>query len=246
MVETAQTKLQAAKLEAQAKAEDAARADEEARAATTATAIAHDASEEAEQNLSPVSVFISRKTQRLYIRKKTLPVYEAPVTIRDPNKPLGSFVFTALERSGASGPMRWNVVSMYKNAANPDPSAGAAKGKAKAKTEAAPADVAAAEAALGRLTVTQEAREQISAAVLPGSSLIVSDEGFSSETGKDTDFVVVMSGEPQGGLSIRHHQSASRRDDFWGDSIFGPSTHSRRTEGGRGGGGGGFPFFFSN
>ena len=41
---------------------------------------AHDAAEEAQLDLSPVSVFISRKTQRLYIRKNNMPVFEAPVT----------------------------------------------------------------------------------------------------------------------------------------------------------------------
>ena len=44
----------------------------------------------------PVSVFISRKTQRLYIRQGYLPVFEGPVTIRDADKPIGTYVFTAL------------------------------------------------------------------------------------------------------------------------------------------------------
>ena len=37
----------------------------------------------------------------------------------------------------------------------------------------------------------------------PRSSLIVTDEALSSETGKGTDFVVLLSGEPQGGIKIR-------------------------------------------
>ena len=41
---------------------------------------------------------------------------------------------------------------------------------------------------------------------LPGSSLINSDEAASRETGKDTDFAVVMSGEPQGGTAIRRRE----------------------------------------
>jgi hypothetical protein len=35
------------------------------------------------------------------------------------------------------------------------------------------------------------------------SSLIISDEELSSETGKGTDFVVLLSGEPQGGITSR-------------------------------------------
>ena len=109
--------MDAAKLEAQAKAEAGAKAEQELQTASVETAVAHDASEEAQLDLSPVSVFISRKTQRLYVRKNNMPVFEAPVTIRDADKPIGSFVFTALDNNGASGAMRWNVVSMYKNAA---------------------------------------------------------------------------------------------------------------------------------
>ena len=229
-VEAAQAKLDAAKLEAQAKSEASAKAEQDLRTASAETAKARDAAEEAQLDLSPVSVFISRKTQRLYVRKNNMPVFEAPVTIRDANKPIGSFVFTALDYSAASGAMRWNVVSMYKDAANMEPAEPAAKGKAKvSQAEATSADISGADAALGRITVTPEAQERISAAVLPGSSLIISDEGMHSETGKDTDFIVVMSGEPAGGLTSRH--KPQRRDD-WGDSFFG-SFSSRDSRGGR-------------
>jgi hypothetical protein len=239
-VEAAQAKLDAARIEAQAKSEASAKAEQDLQSATVETAKARDAAEEAQLDLSPVSVFISRKTQRLYVRKNNMPVFEAPVTIRDankPNKPIGSFVFTALDYSAASGAMRWNVVSMYKDVANMEPAEPAPKGKAKvSQAEATSADISGAVAALGRITVTPEAQERISAAVLPGSSLIISDEGIHGETGKDTDFIVVMNGEPMGGLVSRH--KPQRRDD-WGDSFFGGFS----SRGGRGGGGGGW--FFS-
>ena len=239
-MEAAQAKLDAAKLEAQAKSEASEKAEQDLRTASAGTAKARDGAEEAQLDLSPVSVFISRKTQRLYVRKNNMPVFEAPVAIRDANKPIGSFVFTALDYSAASGAMRWNVVSMYKDAAHVEPAEPAAKGNAKVShAEATSADVSGADAALGRITVTPEARERISAAVLPGSSLIISDEGIHSETGKDTDFIVVMSGEPAGGLTSRH--KPQRRDD-WGDGFFG-SFSSHNSRGGRGGGGGGGWFF---
>jgi hypothetical protein len=41
------------------------------------------------------------------------------------------------------------------------------------------------------------------AGIAPRSSLIITDEAPSSETGKGTDFVVILSGEPQGGIKIR-------------------------------------------
>ena len=221
--------------------EASAKAEQELQAAAAETAKAHDAAEEAKLDLSPVSVFISRKTQRLYIRKNNMPVFEAPVTISGADKPIGSFVFTALDNNGASGTMRWNVVSMYKDAANVEPAEPAAKGKAKVShAEASPANVAGAQAALGRITVTPESQERISAAVLPGSSLIISDEGPHNETGKDTDFIVIMSGEPKAAL-LRGTNPEPR--DEWQDSFFGGfSSHESR--GRRGGGGSGGGWFF--
>ncbi len=252
-VETARAQLQSAKLDAQSKSEAAQRANEEARAASAAAGRAADASEQAQQNLSPVSVFISRKTQRLYIRKNNLPVWEGPVTIQDSGKRIGTFVWTAVDYTGTPGTMRWKVVSMYKNAALAEPAAADIDVKSKTKSRhdgaaPAPADVPGAEAALSRISITPEAQERISAAVLPSSSLIVSDEGPSGETGKDTDFVVIMSGEPQGGLTSRHRPSSHQDFDGFEDFFsFGRSSRSEPSgRSGRSGGGGGFPFFFSD
>src|SRR5262249_34046191 len=147
------------------------------------------------------SVFVSRKTQRFYVRKGNHPIFEGPVTIRDPQAPIGTFVFTAVEL-GASNEMRWTVVSMYPNPTRIEPAATERHGRPR-NARAAPSHVAAAAAALERIALNQEARDLISEVVLPGSSLIISDEGPSRETGKDTDFVVVMSGEPQGALKVR-------------------------------------------
>jgi hypothetical protein len=201
-IEAARAQLEAAMTRAQAKMDAAALAQEEAKAATAAMNRAADAAETAKQNTSPVSVFISRKTQRLYIRRGNVPVFESPVTIRDPGRPIGTFVFTALNYTAAPGRMRWNVVSMYKNATNIEPYS-EAKRESKKLRQTKPADVAGALLALNRLGIPQEALDRISEVLLPGSSLIVSDEGPSNETGKDTDFIVFMSGEPQGGIASR-------------------------------------------
>jgi len=39
--------------------------------------------------------------------------------------------------------------------------------------------------------------------VSPRSSLIISDEALNPETGKDTEFVVILGGEPQGSMKPR-------------------------------------------
>ena len=201
-IEAARAQLEAATARAQAGMNAAALAKEEAKAASAAMSRAADAAETAKQNTSPVSVFISAKTRRLYIRKGNVPVFESPVTIRDPGGRIGTFVFTALNYTETPGRMRWNVVSMYKNATNIEPYS-EAKRDSKKHRATKPADVAGAQLALDRLVIPREALDRMSEVVLPGSSLIVSDEGPGNETGKDTDFIVFMSGEPQGGIASR-------------------------------------------
>ena len=65
-----------------------------------------------------------------------------------------------------------------------------------------PTDPDSAKAALDRVVIPQDVLDRI-AGIAPRSSLIVTDEALSSETGKGTDFVVLLSGEPQGGIKSR-------------------------------------------
>jgi hypothetical protein len=201
-IRAARLQLETAKTRAQTKIDAAALAEEQAKVAAAVSSEAAEAAEIARENAWPISIFISRKTQRLYIRRGREPVFEGPVTIRDPDKPIGTFVFTALSYTGTPGRMRWNVVSMYKNATSIEPYS-KAKRESKKHRGAEAADVIGAQNAMQRLVIPQEARDGISGALLPGSSLIISDEGTSGETGKDTDFIVFMSGEPQGGATFR-------------------------------------------
>src|SRR5215467_4148481 len=196
----ADKQLQTAKARAQAKTDAVKASEEEAKAAEAASDAAHDAATGIRRKTLPISVFVSRKAQRFYVRQGYVPVFEGPITIQDHEKPLGTYVFTAF--GGASGRVRWGLISMYADGNSkvaPEPVA-ARKGETR---EATPADVAGAKAALDRIAIPQEAIQRITDVVLPGSSLIVSDEGPSIETGKDTDFVIVMSGEPQGALKVR-------------------------------------------
>jgi hypothetical protein len=45
--------------------------------------------------------------------------------------------------------------------------------------------------ALARLEIPQDVADRISEMMVPGSSLIVSDQGVGEETGEGTDFIVV-------------------------------------------------------
>ncbi len=235
-----QAALDAANAQSQAKSEAAQAASAEAQAASDAKVRTAEAAAEAERNMAPVSVFVSRKAQRFYIRKANYPIYEGPITIRDADRPIGTFVFTALAPSEGGAEMRWNVVAMYADPVNIPP-AQSQPARGRKNAGANPTDVAAAEAALDRISIPKEALERISEVVLPGSSLIISDEAISRETGKDTDFVVVMSGEPQGALKIRQREPRPQYDDggFWGNpyrggySPYGSYRSDRPRPGGR-------------
>jgi hypothetical protein len=175
-------------------------------AATEAESLAaREAAHAAERahELEPVSVFISRKTQRLYVRQALKPVLEAAVTIQEPDRLIGTHVFTAMERMGTG--IRWSVVSLDLHGRTEDSSRSARKGR---HADITTADVKGAAAALDRITIPQDALDFIAERMWPRSSFIISDEALSSETGKDTEFVVILSGEPQGGLK---HRSPSPR-----------------------------------
>lgn len=104
---------------------------------------------------------------------------EVPVTIRDPGRPLGTHVFTAVARNDTG--LRWTAVTIE----NGDD----------------------AKNALDRITIPKEVLDRIAPTALPRSSIVVSDEPLSEETNYRTEFVAVLSDQPQGGL---HHPQAER------------------------------------
>jgi hypothetical protein len=102
----------AAKAELQPKLDAVAPAREAAVAAETARVSVAQAADEAAHELGPVSMFISRKTQRLSVRRAFQPTWESPVTILDADRPVGTHVFTAMERTNGDIAMRWTVVTL--------------------------------------------------------------------------------------------------------------------------------------
>jgi lipoprotein-anchoring transpeptidase ErfK/SrfK len=137
----------------------------------------------------PISVFISRKEGRLFVRKGFEPVFYVPVTFSEPDRPLGTHVFTALAVNDDNTTLRWNVVSMP--GTGTAPAKKSAKGK-RVEPPPAPARPASnATGALERVSIPPEALERISELMSPGASLVISDQGLGPETGKGTDFIVL-------------------------------------------------------
>ena len=112
-----QAQWAAAKAELQPKLDAVAPARAAAVAAEKERAAAAEAARAAAGDLEPVSVFISRTSQRLYLRRPFQPVFESPVTILDPDRPIGTHVFTAMERTNGAD-LRWTSVSLQGTAAS--------------------------------------------------------------------------------------------------------------------------------
>ncbi|MGP0089255.1 MAG: L,D-transpeptidase [Xanthobacteraceae bacterium] len=169
------TQLDTAKADAKSKLDAAAAAQNAAKAAEAEKAASAKAAREAKLALEPVSVFISRATQRLYVRRGFEATLEVPITIRDPDKPIGTHVFTAVNRT--DGGLRWTAVTIDSGDNAKD--------------------------ALDRITIPQDVLDRIAPTALPRSSLIISDEPLNRETNYRTEFVVVLNNQPQGGLAMR-------------------------------------------
>jgi hypothetical protein len=220
-----EAQLAAAKAGLQPKLDALTTAREAAVVAETAQVAAAEAAREVAHESEPVSVLISRKTQRLYVRQAFAPILESPVTILDADRPIGTHIFTAVERTNGETNMRWNVVSL--NDGRPPGGviesldrAGGVHGR---DVEPISTDPGSAKSALDRVVIPQDVLDRI-AGIAPRSSLIITDEPLSSETGKGTDFVVILSGEPQGGLKIRRRSPAPEAEfrynyDFMGDRL---------------------------
>ena len=148
----------------------------------------------------PISIFVSRKRQRLYIRQQFEPLFDVPVTIAEPESPLGTHVFTALEFIGPEhATLRWNVVSLpgeppkrvrYVEERRDRHGRVRRREIEEERTSDTPAPQSPAQV-LARIELPPEVSEAIAQMIGPGSSLIISDQGLGDETGEGTDFDVV-------------------------------------------------------
>src|SRR4029077_13201057 len=62
------------------------------------------------QKVVPISVFVSRQSSKLFVRKGFTPLFDVPIQIRNPAEPMGTHVFSAMEFKNEGTAIRWNVV----------------------------------------------------------------------------------------------------------------------------------------
>jgi lipoprotein-anchoring transpeptidase ErfK/SrfK len=199
-----QAQLDTARTNGKEKLDAAAAAQEAAKAAEIKRDNAAKAASDAKLALEPVSVYISRASQKLYVRRNThkrLPdggelfdaTIEMPITIRNPDKPIGTHVFTAMARADKG--LRWTAVTIDNGDEAKD--------------------------ALDRITIPQEVLDRIAPTALPRSSIVISDEPLHKETNYRTEFVVALNNQPQGGLITRKVSSNVRVARGNDESVFG-------------------------
>jgi hypothetical protein len=146
----------------------------------------------APQKVVPISVFVSRKLSRLFVRQGFTSLFDVPVEIQNPEEPLGTHVFTVMESQNEGSAVRWNVVSIPEQSMSPNSNKERKAPQQQVVEGASPAPLSdKANAALDRIEIPQDTVEHISELLTAGSSLIISDYGISSETGPDTNFIVL-------------------------------------------------------
>lgn len=101
----------------------------------------------------------------IYVRQGFRELFDAPATLRDPDGALGTHIFLAAP--GAAGGVEWTGLTVQ--------AAGRTAGDA-----------------LGAFELPAGVRARLGRLLTPGSSLIVSDEGLGRETGRGTDFIVLV------------------------------------------------------
>ncbi len=139
-----------------------------------------------------VAVFVSRKEGRIFVRQGFVPLFDMPIVIEEPDRPLGTHVFTAMGLTEDGAGMRWNLMTVSNN---PSPSVAPRDSRKKFQEPSTPVvrlkPPSTAAEALNRIQFPEQAVDRIGELLVPGSSLVVSDEGLGRETGRYTEFIVL-------------------------------------------------------
>ena len=123
----------------------------------------------------PLSILISGANRELFALQNGVEVTTSPVTLTDPQTPLGTHVFVLAGQSG--GQERWHVVSVGKPAAG-DGTAGAA-----------------ATAALQRVQIPSQASSALQPLLHPGATMVLTDLPATADTRSGKDFVILAQAE---------------------------------------------------
>ncbi|MGI9382627.1 MAG: L,D-transpeptidase family protein [Methyloligellaceae bacterium] len=103
----------------------------------------------------------------IYVRQDFEALFDAPLRLREPDRPLGTHIYTAMHFEEGATDVDWLALT-------PDGNSNTT-----------------AREALDRFEIPEAIRKRISMLLTPGSSLIITDNGISRETTRGTDFVIL-------------------------------------------------------
>jgi L,D-transpeptidase-like protein len=151
----------------------------------------------ASKHAGQISVFVSRKDSKVYVRQNFAPLFDAPVTIAASDRPLGTHVFTAQADKDDPKSFHWSVVSLpatrnFERHDDDERISRRRKTVGAVEMKPTPSLDSPAEA-LDRIAIPADAMAKITDALSTGGSIIVSDQGITAgETGEGTDFIVSL------------------------------------------------------
>lgn len=143
----------------------------------------------------PLSVLVSLKTERIYVRQGFEPVLEAPIAVDRTAGKVGTHVFTAMKYSEREpDKFEWLHVSAQGAAVGggDDADDGSRKKKREAESRRTTGSVQQAMTALNAFEIPDDVLDLIMERARPGASLIVSDRALhSNENGPGTEFTLL-------------------------------------------------------
>lgn len=127
----------------------------------------------------------------LYVRQNFKPLFDAPVVIANPDKPLGTYFLDAIAVNRQTGTATWQAVTLD-DASPRKPQSSVIEIGAKESNERVTTDTSGLTAALDRITIEPETRARIEDAMTAGTSLTITDQGMGKETDEGTDFITIV------------------------------------------------------
>lgn len=138
---------------------------------------------------APLNMLVNRRTGKLYVRRAFAPVFQVPVTIDDPTRPLGTHMFVMQDNTS-----RWLATSIddtpVLEASLLDD--GRRGRRARDAQQAIVLPASRAMDALSRLHLPPGTDAYIASLLTPGATLILSDDGARNrETWDGTNFIAL-------------------------------------------------------
>ncbi|ATN33980.1 hypothetical protein ACO34A_09180 [Rhizobium sp. ACO-34A] len=129
---------------------------------------------------------------QIMVRQDFKPVFEAPIGISNPEMALGTHFIEATDVSRLSGKAEWLAVTLENDL---PPKMMKRLGITEPAGNPAVHDAASA---LDRIQIPEDIRHRIEGMLSKGSSITISDNGISTETGEGTDFITLTNRSRKG------------------------------------------------